>query len=518
MTKTREKSISCIVPEKGGNASGGKAATASEQARQLGLFTGEDDSPQGADGQAARDGSRPARRAVHRPGNKKQRVMPAMTMEEVASYGNLKEAFKQVASNKGAPGPDGKSIEEIRMRFGEIISLLHEKLLDESYRVGMSRRVWIPKPGGKGERGLGIPNVIDRIVQQAVQQVLSPHYEPTFHGSSHGFRPGRSCHTAIEEAKSYLDDGYEWVVDMDLSKFFDRIHHQRLEARLEQRITDRRILRLIHRMLKAKVVMPDGVVVSTEEGAPQGGPLSPLLSNIVLDELDWELNRRGHRFVRYADDCNIYVRSERAGKRAKESISRFIVKRLRLKVNEEKSAVAKPEERHFVGFRLRRDPGSGEVEVKLSERSRKRIDAKIRELTPRTWGNSPKSCIQGLNRYLIGWIGFFRICTQDELQTLGTLDAHIRRRLRAIILKQWKRKRTIAKRLIKRGIRWKTAWGNVYRGRRSWWKLSHTPAVDRALPNAYFADQGLVFLTKKWEEYQARTIAFAPRQLSLPLG
>ena len=441
-----------------------------------------------------------------------------MTMEEVASHENLKEAFKQVATNKGAPGPDGKSIEEVRQRLGEVLPLLHEKLLDESYRPGMIRRVWIPKPGGKGERGLGIPDVIDRIVQQAVQQVLSPQFEPTFHGSSHGFRPGRSCHTAIEEAKSYLEDGYEWVVDFDLSKFFDRVHHQRLEARLEQRIADRRIVRLIHRMLKAKVVMPDGVVVSTEEGAPQGSPLSPLLSNIVLDELDRELERRGHRFVRYADDCNIYVRSERAGKRVMESISRFIVKRLRLKVNEEKSAVAKPEERHFVGFRLRRDPGSGEVEVKLSKRSKKRIDAKIRELTPRNWGNSLKSCIGRLNVYLIGWMGFFRICTPDELRTLEGLDAHIRRRLRAIILRHWKRKRTIAKRLIKRGVRPKTAWRNVYKGNRSWWTLSHTPAVDRALPNAYFADQGLVFLTKKWEEYQARTIAIAPEQLCLPLG
>jgi len=215
---------------------------------------------------------------------------------------------------------------------------------------------------------------------------------------------------------------------------------------------------------------------------------------------------------------NIYVRSERAGKRVMESISRFIVKRLRLKVNEEKSAVAKPEERHFVGFRLRRDPESGEVEVKLSKRSKKRIDAKIRELTPRNFGNSLKSCIERINVYLIGWIGFFRICTQDELQTLGALDAHVRRRLRAIILKHWKRKRTVAKNLIKRGVKPRTAWSNVYKGKRSWWKLSHTPAVDRALPNAYFAEQGLVFLTRKWEEYRARTIALALEQLCLTPG
>lgn len=518
MTKTREKSDRRTVPEKGGNAPGGRATTASKQAGQLGLYTGEVDSPQGADGQADSDRSLSAKRAVPRPVSTKRGALPAMAMEEVASHENLKTAFKQVAKNKGAPGPDGKSIEEVRQRQGEILSLLHKKLLDESYRPGMVRRVWIPKPGGKGERGLGIPDVIDRIVQQAVQQVLSPHFDPTFHGSSHGFRPGRSCHTAIEEAKTYLEDGYEWVVDIDLSKFFDRVHHQRLESRLEQLVEDRRIVRLIHQMLKAKVVMPDGVIVSTDEGTPQGGPLSPLLSNIVLDELDWELDRRGHRFVRYADDCNIYVRSERAGKRAMESISRFIVKRLRLKVNEDKSAVAKPEERHFVGFRLRRDLESGEVEVKLSKRTKKRIDAKIRELTPRNWGNTVKSCIRQINVYLIGWIGFFRICTQDELRTLGALDAHIRRRLRAIILKHWKRKRTIAKRLIKRGIRSRTAWSNVYNGKRSWWKLSHTPAVDRALPNAYFADMGLVFLTTKWEEYEARSIANAPEQLCLSLG
>jgi group II intron reverse transcriptase/maturase len=434
-----------------------------------------------------------------------------MTMEEIASNENLKEAFKRVASNKGAPGPDGKSIEEVRTRLGEIVSLLHVKLLDETYRPGMVRRVWIPKSGG-GERGLGIPDVIDRIVQQAVLQIMSPHYERTFHPSSHGFRPGRSCHTAIEEAKSYIDDGFEWVVDIDLEKFFDQVNHQRLEAKLEEQIQDRRIIRLIHRMLKAKVVMPDGVVVSTEEGAPQGGPLSPLLSNIVLDELDRELKKRGHHFVRYADDCNIYVRSERAGKRAMESISRFIVKRLRLKVNEKKSAVAKPEERHFVGFRLRRDPESGEVEVKLSKRTKKRVDSKIRELTPRTWGNSIKSCIHRINVYLIGWIGFFRICTRDEMRTFGALDAHLRRRLRMIILRHWKRRRFIAKHLIKRGVRSKTAWSTVYRDKRSWWKLSHTNAVERALPNTFFADLGLVFLTKKWEEYQARTIAFAPEQ------
>jgi hypothetical protein len=243
-----------------------------------------------------------------------------------------------------------------------------------------------------------------------------------------------------------------------------------------------------------------------------------LLSNIVLDELDWELEKRGHRFVRYADDQNIYVRSERSGERVMESISRFIEKRLRLKVNTQKSAVARTEERHFVGFRLRRDPESGKVEVKLSKRTKQRIDAKAKELTPRNYGKSLKSCIKGLNVYLVGWIGFFQIVTEDELRTLGNVDAHIRRRLRAIILKHWKRRRTIAKQLIKRGARKRTAWRGIYKDNRSWWKLSHTPVVDSTLDNAFFANQGLVFLVDKWREYEARSIANAPEQLSLPMG
>jgi group II intron reverse transcriptase/maturase len=301
-------------------------------------------------------------------------------------------------------------------------------------------------------------------------------------------------------------------------KFFDQVPHQRLLARLEQQIADRRLLELIRQMLKAKVVMPDGVVVSTEMGAPQGGPLSPLLSNIVLDELDRELERRGHRFVRYADDCNVYVRSERAGKRVMASLTRFIEGRLRLKVNQAKSAVARPEERHFVGFSLRREPLDGSVEVRLSRRSKERIDAKIRELTPRTWGQSLRSCIQQVNRYLLGWVEFFKVCTKHEVRTLRSLSAHVRRRLRAIVLRHWKRRRTIAKRLIKLGVRPRTSWRQVYAGHRGTWALSHCPAVDRGLNNAYFAELGLVSLPDEWERRHLRDIAIAPEQLCLALG
>jgi group II intron reverse transcriptase/maturase len=429
-----------------------------------------------------------------------------MTMEEVASLENLREAFQQVASNKGAAGPDRQSIEQVRKHLDELLPKLHQELLEGSYRPGMIRRVWIPKSGG-GQRGLGIPDVVDRIVGQAIHRVLSPHYEPTFHASSHGFRPGRSCQTAVAEAKTYLEEGNDWVVDLDLEKFFDRVHRQRLLARLEQRVKDRRLLRVIQRMLEANVVMPDGVVVSTEEGVPQGGPLSPLLSNIVLDELDRELERRGHHFVRYADDCNIYVSSERAGQRVMERITRFFEGRMRLKVNQNKSAVARPEKRHFLGFRLWRKPEEGDVVVYPSERTKRRIDQRIRELTPRTWGQSLRDCIAQLNEYLLGWIGFFYIISGPcGWGRLDTLDAHTRRRLRAIVLRHWRRKRRSG------------TWRPAKPGRRSWWVLSHTPRVERVLSNAFFAERGLVSLEAEWHRLQALHTVIAPVQLTLALG
>lgn len=520
--KGRKKSDGCIVPEDHrkvvptAERRGGKAATVSKRLRQLGLFRETADSPEGDDAGTDLDRSRPVKSAVPKSRTERQQVLPAMKLEEIASEANLGKAFKQVKSNKGAPGVDRQSVDEVKGHWSEIKKQLQRSLQEGTYRPGDIRRVWIPKPGG-GQRGLGIPNVVDRIVQQAVLQIMSPHYEETFHPGSHGFRKGRGCHTAIEQAVTYLEEGYEWVVDLDIEKFFDHVNHDRLLARLGKRISDHRVIDLIRMMLKARIVMPDGVVMETEEGTPQGGPLSPLLSNIVLDELDWELARRGHRFVRYADDCNIYVRGERTGKRVMASIVQFLDKKLRLKVNLGKSAVSQPWKRSFLGFRLGYDQTDGTARVLVSRKALKRIQDKIKELTPRNWGGSLSSCIKKVNQYLRGWFGYFGICGQSA-STFGALDAHLRRRLRAIILKQCKRKRTIARKLIQLGVSARTAWRGIYKGHRSWWALSHSPAVERGLSNNYFNTIDLYSLKSAWVKKHTPPPEMARRQLELPFG
>ena len=502
------------VPTRGVESpGGGKAVPVKGVDQQFRLAFATAENPRrgrGAEVAGKRDQSRARARKVPKAWAKQNQTGPAR-MEEVVE--RLDEAFANVAANKGAPGPDRQTVEQVLAHLPSVLAKLRRTLLDGSYQPGEIRRVWIPKAGGKGQRGLGIPNVVDRVVQEAVRQVLEPLYEPTFHPSSHGFRPGRGCQTAIAEAKSYVEEGYHVVVDMDLEKFFDRVHHQRLMARLAERVEDKRVLVLVGRMLKAGVVLPDGVKVATEEGVPQGGPLSPLLSNIVLDELDRELTRRGHRFVRYADDCNIYVRSDRAGQRVMASVTRFIDRRLRLKVNSDKSAVARPETRHFLGYRLA-PQSDGSVEILLSERSEKRLRERIRELTPRSRGWSLKATIEGVNAYLRGWLGHFRVCTVGIERVMHQVDAHIRRRLRAIVLKHWKRKRTIARRLIRLGIKPRIAWRRVYQGRKSLWALSaDLHAVHCGLRNAYFAERGLLSLLERFQVIWAGSPA--PRQLEL---
>ena len=489
---------------------GGTGVPVKEVVQQLALpfATAENLRPRRVRGRGGADRSASPTPRPPKAKSKPSRAEPA-SMEEVVE--GLERAFEKVAANKGAPGPDRQTIEEVRRHLPAVLEGLSASLLRGTYQPGDIRRVWIPKGGG-GKRGLGIPNVVDRVVQEAVRGVLEPLYEPTFHPSSHGFRPGRGCQTAIAEARKHVEAGHEWVVDLDLAKFFDRVNHQRLMARLAQRVEDKRLLVLVGQMLKAKVVLPEGIRVGVEEGVPQGGPLSPLLSNVVLSEFDDELGRRGHRFVRYADDCNVYVGSKRAGERVMASLVAFLESRLRLKVNEGKSAVARPETRHFLGYRLI-PQGSGRAEVGLSERSKRRLLEKLRELTPRNGGRSLTRTIGRVNGYLRGWLGHFGVCTKAIERTLGYADAHLRRRLRAVVLKHWKRKRTIANRLIGLGVSRKTAWRRVYAGKKSMWSLSKDAATHRGLRNAYFAERGLVSLLETFR--RSWTGELAPKQLLL---
>ena len=366
-------------------------------------------------------------------------------MEEVCERENLEEAWHQVRSNKGSPGVDGRTIDETRDYLREHWPTIREQLLNGTYRPQPVRRVEIAKPDG-GVRKLGIPTVLDRLIQQAILQVLQGRWDPTFSEHSYGFRPGRSAHQAVAQAQSYVAEGYEWVVDIDLEKFFDRVNHDILMDRVARRISDKRLLRLIRAYLNAGV-MEDGLVSPTEEGVPQGGPLSPLLSNLVLDEFDRELTRRGLRFCRYADDCNIYVGSRRSGERVMASVCRFLTTRLQLKVNESKSAVARSGERKFLGFTISNDV---EPTRQIAAKALQKFKERIRELTCRTLGVSLPQLIAPLARYLIGWRGYFGFCQTPIV--LRNLDAWIRRRLRMYIWRQWKNGRTRYAQLRRLGV------------------------------------------------------------------
>jgi RNA-directed DNA polymerase len=473
------------------------------------------DSPSGGKGDGASDASEGKSFLLHTASAKeaKDSVTRAdenssRLLERAASVCNLARALLHVARNKGAAGVDGRSVKQVVDEAPRLLPKLRRELLSGAYRPGDIRRVWIPKPGG-GERGLGIPNVVDRVVQQALLQVLEPLFEPTFHDSSQGFRPRRGASTAIAEVKKHLADGRVWTVDIDLSKFFDRVHHQRLLNRMAQRVADGRVLKLVHRLLKAKVVLPDGARIATDEGTPQGGPLSPLLSNIVLDELDWELERRGLRFVRYADDFSVFVKSERAGRRVMNSIRKFIEGRLRLVVNEDKSSVSGPLDLTFLGFHLSRSEDGG-IAVAISQRTKERMDSRIRELTPRTWGQSLNTCFERLNGYLRGWVGYFRLCTEDRLTMLHKFDAHIRRRLRAIIIRQKKRPRHLYRHLIACEVSPKAAAHTAYQ-RTGVWRRSVSSGIHKAYSNAWFAAR-LTVLTDQWSVLSLKERVFVKQQ------
>ena len=398
-----------------------------------------------------------AKRACESP------AIPEQVMEEVCGRENLKRALRRVKSNKGSPGIDGMKVGELPGYLKQHWPAIREQLLRGTYEPQPVKRVEIPKPDG-GMRKLGIPTVLDRFVQQAVMQVLQGKWDRTFSEHSHGFRPGRSAHQAVKKAQQHVRAGRRWVVDLDLEKFFDRVNHDRLMKSVALRVADKRMLRLIGALLKAGV-MEGGLVSPVDEGTPQGGPLSPLLSNLVLDELDRELERRGHRFVRYADDCNIYVRSATAGRRVMRSISAFITRRLKLKVNESKSAVARPAERKFLGFRISNDR---EPRRRIAPKALGRCKQRIRELTSRTRGISMKRMVAELAAYLRGWKSYFGFCETPSV--LRHLDQWIRRRLRSVIWKQ--------------------------RKRRSSWRLANSPALSLTFPNAYFDALGLPRLSE----------------------
>ena len=411
-------------------------------------------------------------------------------MEEVLSRGNMLAAYHRVVTNKGAPGVDGVTVDDLESLLRRRWEAIREELFSGTYVPSAVRKVEIPKPGGKGVRTLGIPTTLDRLIQQALLQVMQPLFDPTFSDHSFGFRPGRSAHQALDRAKAHIAAGHRWVVDMDLEKFFDRVNHDVLMSRLARRIEDKRILRLIRRYLQAGM-MAGGIVSPRSEGTPQGGPLSPLLSNVLLDELDKELERRGHRFVRYADDCNIYVRSLRAGERVLDSTERFLKKRLRLTVNREKSAVDRPWKRKFLGytFTMHFQP-----KFKVAPESVKRFKGRLREMFRRGRGRSLRRVIGDLRPVLIGWVSYYR--KSEVRNVFEQLDQWIRRKLRVILWRQWKRNWTRAKELIRRGLSREQAWTSATNGRGPWWNAGASH-MNRAVPTRYLSQLGLVSLIQK---------------------
>src|SRR5271167_407912 len=411
---------------------------------------------------------------------------PARTnrlMEEVCERENLKEALQQVKANKGSAGIDRMTVGQLSDYLKQHWPVIREQLLNGTYEPKPVRRVEIPKPDG-GVRKLGIPTVLDRLIQQAVMQVLQRQWDRTFSNHSYGFRPGRSAHQAVAQAQQYIADGHGWCVDLDLEKFFDRVSHDKLMGQIAKRIEDKRLLKLIRAFLNAGV-MENGLVSPSVEGTPQGGPLSPLLSNLVLDELDRELERRGHRYLRYADDCNIYVRSKRAGQRVMEGITRFITHQLKLKVNEAKSAVARPQERKILGFSFSTGP---EVKRIIAPKALERFRHRIREVTRRAKGVSMETTIAELAPYLRGWGSYFGFCeTPDELLYL---TRWVRLRLRAAMWRQWKTPRRRRAALLSLGVRPRLANNTAGSGRGPWY-LARAKALSVGLSNAYFKSLGL---------------------------
>lgn len=413
-------------------------------------------------------------------------------MEKVVEHNNLKRALERVEKNKGAAGVDGMTTDELRKSLKRNWPTVRDQLLNGTYEPKPVRRVEIPKSDG-GVRELGIPTVLDRFIQQAIQQVLTPIFDPQFSNNSYGFRPGRSARQAVYKAKEVIESGYNIVVDIDLEKFFDRVNHDMLMGEIMSKTGDIRMHKIIRKYLQSGTLL-NGVRIRSEEGTPQGGPLSPLLSNILLDRLDKELEKRGHKFIRYADDCNIYVKTQRAGQRVYAGIKKFIEKELKLKINELKSAVDKPAKRRFLGFTILK---SKEIKIGLAKKTIKRFKDNVRKLTNKSWGISMEQRIKALNQYLVGWSNYFRIADTESI--FERLDSWIRRRLRACHLKQWKRCKTKLNMLIKLGISVKWASRIAY-SRKKYWRLSKTAQIHKALNKEYWENMGLISMSRRYQE------------------
>jgi len=412
--------------------------------------------------------------------------------EAVFARENMQTALKRVESNKGAAGIDGMEVQDLRGFLKEHWLEVREALESGKYRPSPVRRVEIAKPDG-GVRQLGIPTVVDRLIQQAIAQVLTPLFEAVFSPHSYGFRPGRSAHQAVQQAQAYIREGYDWVVDIDLEKFFDRVNHDMLMARLARVVKDKRVLKLIRAYLNSGV-MVNGVVMETGEGTPQGGPLSPLLSNIMLNDLDRELEERDHKFVRYADDCNIYVKTQRAGERVLESVKQYLEKKLKLKVNPKKSKVERATRAKFLGFSFWKR--KGEVLIRLANRTKERFVEKMRRLTKRTRSGKMEDIVSGINRYTRGWIGYFRLATTPSVYQ--GLDEWIRRRLRQMQWKRWKRGTTRYRELVRLGVpRERAALGAIGT---SPWRISRSPIIHEALSNAFWQNTGLESITERYNQ------------------
>lgn len=423
-----------------------------------------------------------------RAAQRKGRAVAHNLMEQVCEKANLNRAYKRVRANKGAPGVDGRTIIEMREWLANHKEAFVASLMEGSYQPQAVKGVSMPKPGG-GQRQLGIPTVVDRLVQQAILQVLEPLLDPTFSGSRFGFRPGRGAHGALAQARQYVAEGRAIVVELDLETFFDRVNHDMVMARLARHVGDTRLLRLVRRFLEAGM-MTNGEVVERYEGTPQGGPLSPLLANLMQDDLDKELESRGHSFCRYADDCNIYVRTQAAGERVKESISQYIEGKLKLRVNREKSAVAHVRERKFLGHRLL---GGGRLTI--SPKALKGVKTRIRTITRRNRGVAFGQVLEELRSYLTGWVAYYRHA--EARSVLKRLDQWVRDKVRCYRLKQCKRNRTIATFLHAQGVPWEQAWKVAASGK-GWWRKTKTPQAKQAMTIAWLRAQGLVSMEERY--------------------